>query len=510
MRRPKLQIIVLFQNLGAERAYYARSPSPPLSGLLLAGLTPPTVAVEVLHEMVRPIDYGTDADFIALSFMDYCAPHAVRVAREFRRRGKVVVAGGRYATTFPDAIAPHVDAVVVGEAERVWARVVGDLVAGTLRPRYAADRAPSLANIPPPRYDLAEPAFSVPVVTEATRGCPFKCTYCQLNIDPTPFRTRPIPDVIRDLEATQRLPFAKRKIAMLYDNNLGGDMAYAKELLREIAKLKLWALGVQFSLNCLQDEEFVDLLAAANCRMAFLGMESLNQPSLAAMEKNHNRVAEYREHFAALRRRGILVFAGTMLALDEDTAEYYDRLPELIEAVDPAAIFVSLAIPIPGTPFHRQVAREGRILDVDLAHYDGDHLVLEPARVTPEVVLEAAVRVRRSFYSWRNVGRRWGRLLRSYLGDRRFLRRIPAALMLGFILWQLSVFQRAHTRRRFEPLVAEARRRGWSAPTGAPASPPRTRSARPAGTPAPDTAPRGSKSAPPSPCCSSGSTGSPA
>ena len=94
MRRPKLQIIVLFQNLGDRRPYFARSPSPPLSGLLLAGLTPPTVEVEVLHEMDRPIDYDTDADFVALSFMDYCAPHAYRVAREFRRRGKVVVAGG--------------------------------------------------------------------------------------------------------------------------------------------------------------------------------------------------------------------------------------------------------------------------------------------------------------------------------------------------------------------------------------------------------------------------------
>ena len=113
MPRPKLLIIVLFQNLGEERAYYARSPSPPLSGLLLAGLTPPIVEVEVLHEMVRPIDYDTDAEFIALSFMDFCAPHAYEVARRFRERGKLVVAGGRYPSTFPAAVAPHFDAVVV-------------------------------------------------------------------------------------------------------------------------------------------------------------------------------------------------------------------------------------------------------------------------------------------------------------------------------------------------------------------------------------------------------------
>ena len=38
MRKQKLQIIVLFQNLGEERPYYAKSPSPPLSGILLAAL----------------------------------------------------------------------------------------------------------------------------------------------------------------------------------------------------------------------------------------------------------------------------------------------------------------------------------------------------------------------------------------------------------------------------------------------------------------------------------------
>ena len=54
MSKPKLQIIVLFQNLGEEHAYYARSPAPPLSGILLAGQTPDSVEVEVLHEMVVP------------------------------------------------------------------------------------------------------------------------------------------------------------------------------------------------------------------------------------------------------------------------------------------------------------------------------------------------------------------------------------------------------------------------------------------------------------------------
>ena len=157
MSKPKLQIIVLFQNLGEERAYYARSPAPPLSGILLAGQTPDVVEVEVLHEMVRPIDYETDADIIALSFMDFCAPHACEVAARFRAMGKTVVAGGRYPSAFPQRLLPYFDVVVSGESESVWPRVVRDLVAGAAKPLYTAPPPRSLADIPPPRYDLVEP-----------------------------------------------------------------------------------------------------------------------------------------------------------------------------------------------------------------------------------------------------------------------------------------------------------------------------------------------------------------
>ena len=122
--RMKIQIIVLFQNLGEDNPYYAQSPAPPLPGLLLAALTPPIVDVEVLHEMVRPIDYTTDAECIALSFMDYLAPHAYEVAARFRAMGKTVIGGGKFASTFPEQVQPHFDAILVGEAQQMWPRMV--------------------------------------------------------------------------------------------------------------------------------------------------------------------------------------------------------------------------------------------------------------------------------------------------------------------------------------------------------------------------------------------------
>ncbi|HWT79429.1 MAG TPA: radical SAM protein, partial [Candidatus Methylomirabilis sp.] len=303
MRKPKLLIIVLFQNLGDARPYYARNPAPPLPGILMAAMTPPVVDVEVVHEMVRPIDFETDADFIAISFMDYLAPHAYEVAARFRARGKLVIAGGKFASTFPEEVQPHFDSILVGEAQGIWPRMVEDMAAGRLERRYQAAPVPSLENIPPPRYDLVESQYAVPIVTEASRGCPHPCSYCQLNIRRLPYRTRPVEDVVRDLTATQALPWHKRKLAMILDNNLGGNLEYAKQLLRAIAPLKFWAIGGQFSIECLRDDDFVNLLAAARCRMAFIGMESLNAGSLAGVQKRQNKVGEYHALFSKLHRR---------------------------------------------------------------------------------------------------------------------------------------------------------------------------------------------------------------
>jgi radical SAM superfamily enzyme YgiQ (UPF0313 family) len=448
MPRLKIQIIVLFQNLKEEAPYYARSPAPPLPGILLAGMTPPIVDVEVLHEMARPIRYDTDADVIALSFMDYLAPHAFDVAARFRALGKTVVGGGKYISTFPGEAQSHFDSILVGEAQGVWPAMVQDLVDGRLKNRYDAPELPSLAGIPPPRYDLAERSFTVPVVTETSRGCPHPCTYCQLNIRRQPFRTRPVDDVVRDLRAASVLPWWRRKMAMILDNNLGGDLKHAKAVLREVARLRFWAVGVQFSIECLRDPEFVQLLDAAHCRMAFIGMESLNDESLIGVQKRQNRVEEYRRAFRVLHERGILTFTGLMFALEQDTAEYYRTLPAKLRDLGTMVILPSISIPIYGTPWHRQVVEEGRLTDTDLSHYEGDHLVFKHPLLTEQEIGDAFEGVTREFFRPLNVVRRWV----AFVGAQRHWRS-PASLafrlVLSFVIYmQLSFFQWHHARAR--------------------------------------------------------------
>ena len=447
-RKPKLLIIVLFQNLLNEEPYYAKNPAPPLPGILLAALTPKELDVEVLHEMVRPIDYNTNADFIAISFMDYLAPHAYEVAAKFKALGKVVIGGGKFASTFPDEVEPHFDSICVGEAHKIWAQMVCDLLEGKLEKRYEADLAPDLNNIPAPRYDLVEKNYFTPIVTETSRGCPHPCTYCQLNIKRAPYRTRPVEDVIKDLKNTKGLPWFKRKTAMILDNNLGGSLTNSKVLLKEIAKLNFWAIGAQYSIECLRDDEYVDLLAKANCRMSFIGMESLNEESLRDVEKKQNKVEEYKEFFYKLNKKGILTFTGFMFALDEDTPEYYETLPQKLEEVGVNVILPSISIPIYGTPLYKKIIEEGRLIDNDITHYEGDHVLFKHKHLTEEQIYFYYEKVVKIFYSWKNILKRWWKFTSMQTFDGSIKEYLLKTVLGSVIYFKLSIFQRHHAQER--------------------------------------------------------------
>jgi radical SAM superfamily enzyme YgiQ (UPF0313 family) len=182
--------------------------------------------------------------------------------------------------------------------------------------------------------------------------------------------------------------------------------------------------------------------------MAFIGMESLNDKSLAHVHKFQNRVEEYRELFERLRRAGVLTFAGLIFGLDADTVDYFRTLPGQLDEVGPEVVLMSIAIPIPGTPWHRQLFQEGRIVDDNLAHYEGDHLLFRPKLVSSQQLLDAFRSSNAWFYTWRNVVRRWVRFARSQPGFGYLPGSVVRSLIATAIYFQLAVFQRHHAQRR--------------------------------------------------------------
>src|SRR5215475_10012138 len=96
----------------------------PLSMALLASLTPPGIGLRFYDDRLEEIPFDEPTDLVALSVETFTALRAYKIARQFRARGVPVVMGGYHATLVPDEVAQEADAVIVGDAEPVWATLL--------------------------------------------------------------------------------------------------------------------------------------------------------------------------------------------------------------------------------------------------------------------------------------------------------------------------------------------------------------------------------------------------
>ena len=361
---------------------------PPVTGIHLAALTPPEHELELFHEQVRPVPVDDTPDLVALSFFSGFARSAYALADRYRALGVPVVAGGPHVSYWIDEALQHVDAVVVGEAETVWMKVLADAEHGRLSKIYRGMPAP-LTDLPTPRYDLLEPHFVVRRVMQATRGCPFSCSFCSVpNFNPG-FRVRPIDDVIRDI-AVSRFPlFWQDKVVWFWDDNLLVKRRWAKDLLRELAGLRKWWL-TQASIDIVRDRELLDLMEASGCIGIFLGIESLDDTDLRSVDKRQNRAGEFKEAIARLHDRGICVMAGFISGFDDQTPETIAATADRLNEIGVDVPFLSILTPFRGTALYEQHLASGRILsERDWPHYNGYNVAFQPARMSSDELLQA-------------------------------------------------------------------------------------------------------------------------
>ena len=74
----------------------------------------------------------------AISVQTYMRKASYEIAAEFRRRKVLVVLGGFHVSAVPDEAAQHADAVVIGQAEDLWPRLLEDASHGRLQRVYGS------------------------------------------------------------------------------------------------------------------------------------------------------------------------------------------------------------------------------------------------------------------------------------------------------------------------------------------------------------------------------------
>lgn len=396
---------------------------PPVTGIHLAAITPPQHKVRVIHQQVEPVNLETDADLIALSFFTGFADEAYRLATAFRARGKQVVAGGPHVTFACEEALAYVDAVVTGEAESVWENVIEDAKNGRLQPTYHGIAQP-LTAIPTPRYDLLPTSFFIPRVIQATRGCPYSCSFCTVPTLNPGFRMRPIKAVLRDIAYDDFPHWWQRKVVWFWDDNLTIKRPYIKALLTAMIPLKRWWL-TQASIDIVKDDELLDLMAESGCIGVFLGIETFGSDSLRAANKRQNKVSLYKEATAALHKRGICVMAGFIAGFDGDTPETIVDMAHNLYQIGVDVPFLSVLTPYKGTPLHQQLADEERLLSRSWSFFNGYNVAFQPKNMDADTLLAAHRELWRTAFSPAYVAKRMTRAV-GYL-------RPGALLMTSFM-----------------------------------------------------------------------------
>lgn len=406
---------------------------PKLSLPAIAAYTPEHWDVEIQDEAVRTIDFEYPADMVGISVMTCYAPRAYEVAAEFRKRGVPVVLGGVHPTYCPDEALQHCDAIVTGEAEDSWPRLVADFEAGRMQRHYKMEKFPALENYKPPRVELlSEDAYMTRMCTFTTRGCHFDCEFCSVS----PFngkstRRRPVSEVIAEITRVKqwvaselvarmgkgslrdalkivtkiRLSMEDGSIFAFVDDLHNSNRAYCRELWAALKPLNIkW--GCQSTLFLGDDEEMVKLAAESGCVSVFVGMESIFEESLGETHKPFNKVKKFEEEIKMFHDHGIMVNPGIVFGFDNDDESVFERTVEFLIKNRCELAYFNVLTPLPGTPLYARYEAAGRIFDRNWAHYDGKYVTFYPTRMTAEQLQEGFYWAQHTFYSIPNIWKR--------------------------------------------------------------------------------------------------------
>ena len=378
----------------------------PLPAATLAGLTPKEVSVRFYDDRMEAIPFDEKTDLVAISVETYTAKRAYQIATEYRRRNVPVVMGGFHATLCPDEVAEYAEAVVVGEAESLWAEVIDDAGGKGLRKFYKQQGRPSLERVKPDRTIFRGKRYLPIGLVEAGRGCHFKCEFCAVQtVFNSTQKRRPIDKIIAELTALKD----QKKIFFFVDDNITSNMDEAKEFFRALIPLGIRWVS-QSSINAAHDEEFLDLLKRSGCQGVLIGFESLNPGNLKGMNKVFNTMRGGFEHaLRNLRRHHIRVYGTFIFGYDGDTPESFT---ETVNFAKEHALYIAAfnhLTPFPGTPLYQRLQNENRLLYdawwLD-ERYSYNRIPFQPKGMAPDDLQRNCLSARREFYSWRSIMRR--------------------------------------------------------------------------------------------------------
>lgn len=382
----------------------SRDAMTPLCFAVLKACTPPGVETALFDERLEPVPLDAPVDLVALSVETYTARRAYQIASGFRARGVPVVMGGHHPTLVPEEALEHADAVVMGDGERTWPRLLSDFAAGRMRNVYRETEFPPLDGIGADRSIFRDKRYADLTLVQYGRGCRHACDFCSIHaFYGNHLRQRPVDEVAEEIAR------AGGRHVFFVDDNLFADADRAQALCEALLPLGVrWSC--QVSIDMVRDRDLVRLMARSGCTVALIGFESLQPANLEQMRKGWAlQTGDYAGCVRVLHESGILVYGTFVFGYDGDTPGSFDATVEF--ALDQRLFLANFnpLTPTPGTRLDDRLRREGRLVYdrwwLDPRYRYGE-ACFRPAGMTARQLTEGCYRARTRFYSGTSIARR--------------------------------------------------------------------------------------------------------
>ncbi len=374
-----------------------KTSSVPLALPLLAALTPPEYAVEIVDEQLSTLEFERKPDLVGITAVTTNLRRAYQLADSFRKRNIPVIMGGPSVSFEPAEASKHADSVVIGEAESVWESLLADFEKGELKAIYKGAQPFPFTKSPVPRWDLIETDQVLTFGVQVSRGCPYGCNFCLVrHLFGKQQRYRDLDNVVEEISS---LPPGEIAFA---DDNLTANKQYARELMEKLIPLgRFWTC--QASLETILDRDLLDLMAKAGCTSILVGFESLNPGSLAETAKYHNTVGRYKEGVENAHALGIHVIGSFVVGFDSDTVEEFDRIRRFTEDAGLNLVMLNALSAYPGTDLYCEMKARNRICAEDTSVCNGMYPSMVYKNISREDMFLKCLETYEQIYSYKSI-----------------------------------------------------------------------------------------------------------
>lgn len=362
----------------------------PMLGIpVVAALTPDYVDIEI-EDIKKDSSYTVknDADLIAISVLTTNAPFAYEISQAYRNIGKKVILGGIHPTVLPEEALEYCDAIVKGEAELLWSKVIEDFINDELDSIYSTPFYCDMKEIPFSRIDLLSGShYLSKSAIHASRGCPYDCDYCSVTqFYGKSYRIRPVDDVIQEIIHIKENGLYNNYISF-NDDNIACNKQYAKKLFAQLKELNIKWIS-QANVSIAEDSELLHLASESGCISLYLGIESISTLSLESVNKSFNNINKYEESIKKIKDQGIIINGSFIFGFDTDDNRTFSKTLDFIERTDIDIPVFCIYTPFPGTRIYKRLEDQKRIINRDWSKYDLNNVVYQPKLLRPDELQE--------------------------------------------------------------------------------------------------------------------------